>query len=175
MTKRKHSNAHEGETGGKPFSAEAQAKLISRVADLAEALCEAEGMELVFIEFQREPAGRVLRLYIDKPGGVKLDDCALISRHLGDILDVDPEDLGPYNLEVSSPGLERPLWRARDYDRFKGCGAKIKTSVPLNGQKNFKGVLLGIANEIITLKEEGTDKTFAIPFKEVARARLVEL
>lgn len=175
MRKKKLSNTHESETGGKSFSAEAQARLISRVAGLAEALCEAEGMELVFIEFQREPAGRVLRLYIDKPGGVMLNDCVFVSRQLGDILDVDLEDLGAYNLEVSSPGLERPLWRARDYDRFKGCGAKIKTSVPLNGQKNFKGVLLGIANEIITLKEIGTDKTVAIPFKEVAKARLVEL
>ena len=62
-----------------------------------------------------------------------------------------------------------------DYDRFKGHGVKIKTLVPLNGQKNFKGVLLGIADDTITLKEKGTDKTVAIPFKEVAKARLIEL
>lgn len=173
--KRKHSTANGNDTGTKPFSAEAQARLVSRVVALAEPLCETEGMELVYVEFQREPAGRVLRLFIDKPGGVRLDDCAFVSRQLGDLLDIDLEDLGAYNLEVSSPGMERPLWRARDYDRFKGHGAKIKTHMPINGQKNFKGILLGIADDTITLKEKGTDKTVSIPFKDVAKARLIEL
>lgn len=148
--------------------------LVSRVSALAETLCDAEGMELVCVEFLREPAGRILRIYIDKPGGLSLDDCVSVSRQLGDILDVDLENLGPYSLEVSSPGLERPLWKVRDYDRFKGHVAKIKTRVPVESQKNFKGILLGVTDEIITLQVEGTERTVAIPFKDIARARLVE-
>jgi ribosome maturation factor RimP len=172
--KKRHSKTHMPETGSKPFSEETQALLVSRVSVSAEALCDAEGMELVCVEFLREPTGRILRVYIDKPGGLSLNDCAYISHQLGDILDVDLEDLGPYSLEVSSPGLERPLWKVRDYDRFQGRAAKIKTRVPVEGQKNFKGILSGVTGEIITLRLEGTEKTVAIPFKDIARARLVE-
>lgn len=172
--KKKHSKTHLCETGSKPFSLETQALLVSRVSALAETLCDAEGMELVYVEFLREPTGRILRVYIDKPGGLSLNDCAFVSRQLGDILDVELEDLGAYSLEVSSPGLERPLWKLRDYDRFNGCIAKIKTRVPVESQKNFKGILLGVTDEIVTLQVEGTERKVAIPFKDIARARLVE-
>jgi ribosome maturation factor RimP len=172
--KKRNPRMQPGGTGSKPFSLETQALLVSRVSALAESLCDAEGMELVYVEFLREPAGRVLRIYIDKPGGLSLDDCVTVSRQLGDILDVDLEDVGPYSLEVSSPGLERPLWKARDYDRFKGRNAKIKTRVPVENQKNFKGILLGATDDIVTLQVEGTERRVAIPFKDIARARLVE-
>lgn len=172
--RKRHSKKRKTETGSKPFSQKAQAELVSRISALAESLCEAEGIELVFVEFLRESNGRILRIFIDKPGGVMMDDCVFISRQLGDILDVDLDDLGPYNLEVSSPGLERPLWKAGDYERFKGCAAKIKTRVPLDGQKNFKGTLLGITDDVVTVQEEGKPGTVAIPFKDIARARLVE-
>jgi ribosome maturation factor RimP len=172
--KKKHSKTHLCETGSKPFSLETQTLLVSRVSALAETLCDAEGMELVYVEFLREPAGRILRIYIDKPGGLSLNDCAYVSRHLGDILDVDLEDVGPYSLEVSSPGFERPLWKAGDYNRFKGCIAKIKTRAPVENQKNFKGILLGITDEIVTLQVEGAERKIAIPFKDIARARLIE-
>jgi ribosome maturation factor RimP len=172
--KMRHLKTHPGETGSKPFSQETQTLLVSRVSALAETLCGAEGMELVCVEFLREPTGRVLRIYIDKSGGLSLNDCAYVSRQLGDLLDVDLEDLGPYSLEVSSPGLERPLWKVRDYDRFKGRTAKIKARVPVEGQKNFKGILLGVTDEIVTLQVEGAERKVAIPFKDIARARLVE-
>lgn len=172
--KKRHSKARLSETGSKPFSQETQTLLVSRVSALAETLCDAEGMELVYVEFLREPAGRILRIYIDKPGGLSLNDCVSVSRQLGDLLDVDLEDLGSYSLEVSSPGLERPLWKIRDYDRFKGRIARIKTRVPVENQKNFKGILLGLTGEIVTLQVEGTERTVAIPFKDIARARLVE-
>jgi len=172
--KKKHSKTHSSETVSKPFSLETQTLLVSRVSALAETLCDAEGMELVYVEFLREPTGRILRIYIDKPGGLSLNDCAFVSRQLGDILDVELEDLGAYSLEVSSPGLERPLWKVRDYDRFKGRIVKIKTKVPVESQKNFKGTLLGVTDEIVTLQVEGTERNVAIPFKDIARARLVE-
>lgn len=147
-------------------------ELVAQTKLLAQRLCEAEGMELVHLEFQRESGGRILRLYIDQPGGVTLNDCVNISRQMGDLLDVNIENVGPYNLEVSSPGTDRPLSKEADYDRFKGNIARIKTIKPIGGQKNFKGVLSGLSGGIVSLLIG--DKTVAIPFEEIARARLVD-
>ena len=110
-----------------PLSAESRAQMIQQVRNLAEPLCEAEGVELVHIEYQRESSGRILRVYIDKPGGIRLDDCVRISRQLNDILDVYLENDLAYNLEVSSPGSDRPLGRKEDFDRFKDHQASVKT------------------------------------------------
>ena len=129
-------------------------------------------MELVHVEYQRETAGRTLRLYIDQPGGVSLNDCVNISRQLGDLLDIDLEHLGPYNLEVSSPGTDRPLGKQSDYERFKGNVARITTNKPIDGQKNFKGILSGISDGKVTLAIG--DKSVALPFKKITRARLVD-
>jgi ribosome maturation factor RimP len=93
---------------------------------------------------------------------------------LGDILDVELADVGPYNLEISSPGLDRPLWRARDYDRFKGHSARIRTREPMEGQQNFQGILMGVEAGEVTLQERGTGKTRVIALHQIARARLVE-
>ena len=129
-------------------------------------------MELVQIEYQREARGRVLRLFVDRPGGVTLDDCVQISRQAGDVLEVCLENMGPYSLEVSSPGTNRPLVKHFDYERFKGRRAKIKTIQALDGQKNFKGVLAGISEGLVKLSVEGN--TITIPFMEIAKAHLVE-
>ncbi|MBW2488595.1 MAG: hypothetical protein JRE72_14325, partial [Deltaproteobacteria bacterium] len=83
--------------------------LIRQIESLVEPLCDSEGLELVHIEYQREAGGRVLRLYIDRPAGVRIDDCVNVSRQLNDLLDVNLDDMGPYTLEVTSPGPERPL------------------------------------------------------------------
>ena len=123
-------------------------QIASQVWNAAEPLCLDEGMELVFLEFRREAQGRVLRLYIDKEGGVTLDDCALISRQLSDILDVTIEDIGPYSLEVSSPGVNRPIGRLEDYNRFKGQRVHIKTRQPIDGRKNYRGVLRGLIDSM---------------------------
>lgn len=135
-------------------------------------MCEAEGLELVHIEYQREAGGRILRLFIDRPGGVTLDDCADISRQAGDLLDVYLENTGPYSLEVSSPGSNRPLSKALDYERFMGRQARIRTRQPIEGRKNFKGVLAGISAGVVKLSVEGI--IVSIPFGEIARAQLVE-
>lgn len=129
-------------------------------------------MELVQVEYQREAGGRVRRLFIDRPGGVTLDDCVQISRQAGDVLEVGLENMGPYRLEVSSPGTNRPLAKQLDYERFKGKRAKIKTIQALDGQKNFKGVLAGISEGLVKLAVEGN--TITIPFIEIAKAHLVE-
>jgi ribosome maturation factor RimP len=146
-------------------------QIIAQVWAIAEPLCLDEGMELVFIEFRRETQGRVLRLYIDKPGGVTVDDCANISRQMGDILDATLEDIGPYSMEVSSPGINRPLGRPQDYDRFKGNRAHIKTLQPINGRRNFKGILRGIDNDVVALQCD--DKEIHLSLEEISIARLL--
>ncbi len=147
-------------------------KVIQQVWALAETLCESEGLELVQVEYQRESAGRILRLYIDKPGGINLDDCVGVSRQLGDILDVHLQDAGPYNLEVTSPGPERPLAKKQDFERFKGSRVKIKTNQLLNGQKNFTGVLLGISDDEVKLQIG--EQVISLPYEDISKARLVE-
>jgi ribosome maturation factor RimP len=146
--------------------------IVSLVRDLAEPVCESEGMELIHVEYGPEKGGKTLRLYIDRPGGITLDDCAFISHQVGDILDVNLEGSGSYNLEVSSPGPERPLDKIDDFERFEGNIIKIKTSRPIDGQKKFKGILSGISEGVVSLFIE--NKTVAIPYQDITRARLVK-
>ena len=147
--------------------------IISQVEALAEPLCASENLELVHIEYQRESVGRVLRVYIDRPEGVALDDCVNVSRQLNDLLDVHLDNIGPYNLEVTSPGPERPLSKLQDYEKFKGRLAKIKTLQPINGQKNFTGIIVGSIKEKVSLSLN--EKTVVIPFGDISKARLVEV
>jgi ribosome maturation factor RimP len=153
------------------FSLESRAKMITQANKLAAPLCEAEGVELVHIEYQRETGGRILRLYIDKPGGITLEDCVSVSHQFSDLLNVKIETEESYSLEVSSPGPDRPLGNPLDFEKFKGNVAKIKTHQPVDGQKNFKGVLLGISEG--TVKLLVNEKTVVIPFQEITKARLV--
>jgi ribosome maturation factor RimP len=153
----------------KPVS---EQKVAGLVRSLAEPLCASEGLELVHVEFQREANGRILRLYIDKPDGINLDDCAAVSRQMGDILDVNLEEIGPYSLEVTSPGPKRPLAKHEDFERFKGNRVKIKTSRPYNGQKNFTGILMGISGEQVNLQIGEED--IVIPYQDISKARLAE-
>ena len=145
--------------------------ILGRVWRLAEPLCRAEGVELVQVEYQREHGGLTLRLYLDKPGGVTLDDCADISRQLGDLLDVSLELTTPYRLEVSSPGLQRPLGKLSDFERFKGYPAKVRTTRPLNGQKNFSGILNGVSGLEVQLTLDKGPVTIAL--SDIAKAHLI--
>ena len=147
-------------------------KVATQVGALAEPLCAAEGLELVHVEFQREATGRILRLYIDKPGGISLDDCVSVSRQMGDILDVNLGEMGPYSLEVTSPGPRRPLAKHQDFVRFKGQRAKITTSRPLNGQRNFTGILAGISDEQVNLQIG--EESLVIPYQDILKARLAD-
>jgi ribosome maturation factor RimP len=145
-------------------------KMIALTRDLLDPMCKAEGIELVHLECQREAGGRILRLYIDKPGGVTLDDCIHISRQSSDMLDVYLEDTGPFNLEVSSPGQNRPLGKKRDYDRFKGSRVNIRTDLPVGGKKKIDGVLLGISEDMVKISIN--DQIMVIPYHEIVTARL---
>jgi ribosome maturation factor RimP len=145
-------------------------KIVGQVGALAKPVCESEGLELIHVEFQRESGGRILRLYIDKPDGINLNDCVVISRQMGDIIDVNVDDIGPFNLEVTSPGPSRPLVSKEDFERFKGNRVKIKTNRSINGQKNFKGILLGISGEQVNLQLG--EQLVAIPNQDILKARL---
>ena len=155
-----------------PLTAKRVSRVIKQIRDLIEPICESDGFDLIHIEFQPEAGGRIMRLYIDKPDGVTLDDCVYVSRQINDLLDVSLDDIGPYNLEVSSPGPERPLGRESDFERFKGHIAKLKTRQPIEGQKQFTGRLAGMVDEQVQLTVNG--KTIALPYEDIARARLVE-
>lgn len=174
MVKKLRNRPKPGREAGAAVAPAAQTglELVARqVFSIAEPLCEAEGIELVFVEFHSEAAGRVLRLYIDKPGGVTLDDCTAVSRQLTDVLDVSLEDIGAYSLEVTSPGPERPLGKVEDFERFKGKKIRVQTSRPLGGRKNFTGILAGLMDGQVTLMID--KETVSIPHIAIKRARLI--
>jgi len=150
--------------------------ICEQVGSIVQPILDSMQLELVDIEFARMGKDAVLRLFIDKDGGIALDDCAEVSRELSAILDV--EDIIPvnYTLEVSSPGLDRPLKKLQDYERYTGRLVKIRTYEPFpddagNKRKTFLGTLEGLADGSvrITLKE---GQTASIPLERVAKANL---
>ena len=148
-----------------------QRAFVDLVDRLADPLCSAEGIELVHVEYQREPSGLTLRLYLDKPGGVTLDDCVDISRQLEDVLDVHAQDAPPYRLEVSSPGLDRPVGKLKDFIRFKGHPAKIRLATAVNDRKNYTGVLAGVIDEMVQLQVN--NEIVSLHFSDITWARLI--
>lgn len=146
--------------------------VMARIREMAEILLGESGLELVDQEFRREGRGWVLRLFIDKPGGVSLDDCAAVSRELGDQIDV--EDLIPssYTLEVSSPGLDRPLKKEEDFLKQIGKMIELSTSAPLDGQSFFRGKMMDYQKGGLLLLAD-KKKIWEIPVSLIAKARLV--
>jgi len=152
-------------------SRQQQQAAVESVARLADPLCRDEGLELVHVEYQREPGGVTLRIYLDKPGGVTLEDCVAVSRQLDDVLDVHAKDLPPYRLEVSSPGIDRPIGKLEDYTRFAGRQAKIRVATPVNGRRNFTGMLAGVVDDMIQLQMD--DTMVCLDFSDILKARLI--
>ncbi len=135
----------------------------------------AAGMELICVECIRMKSRWIVRLYIDKDGGVTIDDCALISDQAGDLLAVHDVPREAYTLEVSSPGLDRPLVKDEDFNRFRGSRAFIQTAYKIDGMRNFKGILRGCetaADGSKTIILELAGKLFSLPKEAVVRARL---
>jgi len=150
----------------------ARQAFVGRVTALAEPLLADGQMELVHVEYQREAGGLTLRVYVDKPGGVRLDDCAAVSRQLSDLLDVTLDQDLPYNLEVSSPGINRPLGKPKDFERFKGHRVKIRLRRPRDGQRHFTGTLIGVDPDQVRLGLAGA--TTAIAWDQIAKAWLAD-
>jgi len=150
---------------------ESQAQIQRQLEELAETLVASEGMELVDLEYRRQGPRWMLRLFIDKEGGVTIDDCAKISKEFGDLLDV--KDIIPqtYVLEVSSPGLNRPLRKKEDFSRFAGRKVQLRLVTPMEGRKKIVGNLVGIENEtVIVAAPEGR---YSVALKDIDRANLV--
>ena len=141
-----------------------------KVKEVALPVLEELGLELVEVQYRREQSGWVLRLIIDKQDGVTLNDCTVVSREISQLLDIEDFIDQAYNLEVSSPGLDRPLKSMTDFQRFIGRKAKIKTIEPIAGQHVFIGKIHQTEGETIIL--EVGRKEVEIPFLQVSKARL---
>jgi ribosome maturation factor RimP len=148
---------------------------VTKLQSLAEPVVTGQGYELVDVEFKNELGGWILRVFIDKPsaeGGVGLDDCAEVSRELSAVLDVDDVIPGHYSLEVSSPGLNRPLKKEADFARFVGKKAKIRTRHPVGeSRRNFSGTLVEVAGGKV--KIDVGDQVCEVPVDDVEKANLV--
>lgn len=142
-----------------------------RVRQLAEQAAIDHGVELVHAEVAGPDNHPVVRVFIDKPGGVAHRDCSEVSEHLGTVLEVEDFIHAAYTLEVSSPGLERGLYRRADYERFAGSAAKIKSRVPVNGQRNFRGRIIGIDNDQVIFDDQ-TSGRVRVPIDGIVKANL---
>jgi ribosome maturation factor RimP len=144
--------------------------------DLLAPSLAAMGFELVQVRLM--PSGRpTLQVLVEPAGGgsMSLDGCTLVSRHISAVLDVEDPIAGAYNLEVGSPGIDRPLVKAADFERFAGEEAKIETAEMLEGRKRFRGTLEGVAADTVRIRvEDGANQTtYAIPLNQIASAKLV--
>lgn len=139
--------------------------------ELLEPVVTGMGYELVEIEFDSHPKNKVLRLYIDKEDGIVIEDCSDVSQQVSAVIDVEDPISGFYNLEVSSPGLDRPLRKIGDYERFQGEMVKIKTAMPQDGRRNFKGQIKGVDGDAVLIECDG--KEFSLPVAAIDKARLV--
>ena len=155
------------------------AQIIEQLEELTQPILDDLGLELVDLVYQRETRGWVLRFFLDKEGGITLDDCASASREISAILDVEDVIDTAYNLEVSSPGLDRPLKKSRDFERFSGQSIKVKTVIAIDpdgrgrNRKSFVGTLDGFVDGkvLITLKEKSAVQV-AIPLDQIDAANL---
>ena len=141
--------------------------MAANLSELLERTVPALGYELVDVEWS--PRSRLLRVFIDKPEGVDVEDCARVSHHLTRLFAV--EDIDFDRLEVSSPGLDRPLTKLADYARFAGEEAELRLRAPVDGKRKVKGLLRGVEGE--TVKVETAAGVETVPFADIGRARLV--
>ena len=145
--------------------------IAARVQELAERVAIDHGLELVHAEVAGPDNKPIVRVFIDKPQGVTHDDCSEVSTHLGTILDVEDFIHASYTLEVSSPGLERGLYKRADYERFAGSNARMKTRQPIGGQRNFRGRLLGVEGDDVIF-EDRTNGQVRVPLDLIKQANI---
>jgi ribosome maturation factor RimP len=142
-----------------------------RILEIAERVAIDHGLELVHAEVAGPDNKPIVRIFIDKPGGVTHADCSEVSHYLGTILDVEDFIHATYTLEVSSPGLDRGLYKRSDFERFAGSTAKMKTNSPINGQRNFRGRLLSVDGDDL-LFEDRTSGNIRVPLATIVKANL---
>ena len=153
------------------FKTMQQDSIVDRIDKIAAKAANENGVEHVHTEIAGTRRNSVVRIYIDKPDGVTIEDCSNVSRAVEAVMDAEDFMPSAYVLEVSSPGLDRPLFSLADFERFVGKKAKVKTTGPINGQANFSGRIAAVeASEIVF--EDKTNGVVRIPFEQVGKANL---
>jgi len=148
-----------------------KATIISRLEEMIRPLVESQGGDLVELQYGQPKRGRgILRLFVDRPGGITIEELARINRIVGGLLEVHDVIPGSYTLEVSSPGLTRALKKPEDYQRYVGRLVRVTTRAPWEGRQVHSGILQGLEDDQVYL-EEG-ESVLRIPLSEIARARL---
>jgi ribosome maturation factor RimP len=147
-----------------------------KIRQLAEPVVASEGMELIHVECIKMHTRWIIRLFMDKEGGITLDDCANISNQLGDIFDIREAINGSYTLEVSSPGFDRPISRDQDFLKYRNSSVDVKTGIKIEGSKNFHGILLDYIEEagkkFVLVDVAG--KVYRIPRQDIIKANLAD-
>ncbi|HUN56165.1 MAG TPA: ribosome maturation factor RimP [Smithella sp.] len=148
-----------------------------KIRQLSEPVVASEEMELIHVECLKMHSRWIIRLFMDKEGGITLDDCANISNQLGDIFDIRDVIKGAYTLEVSSPGLDRPISRDQDFLKYRNSRVNIKTGEKIEGVKNFHGILLDYIEEsgkkLVLIDIAG--KVYRIPRQDIVKANLADI
>ena len=146
-------------------------ELVAGIWNLVEPVILGQDMEILDIEYRRESLGWVLRIFLDSDRGINVDDCAQVSRALGDMLDVADLIQGPYHLEVSSPGIDRPLRKPEHFNKHIGDIIEVRTISPVQNRRNFKGALKAASSEGLILQCDSQD--YSIGLELIDRARLL--
>jgi ribosome maturation factor RimP len=132
---------------------------------------ESMGYELFGVEFLPRSADVLLRIYIDQPSGINIADCEQVSRQISGLLNVEDVIPSPYVLEVSSPGLDRPLFEAEHFVRFRGHRVRVQLIAPCQGRRNLVGCLVGTENDQVVIDKDG--EVFSVPLENIKKARLI--
>lgn len=143
-----------------------------RITELAEKTASSMKMEVVLVEIRNEGGRVIVRIYIDKPKGIALEDCEQFSRRFSTTMDVEDFVHSAYVLEVSSPGVNRPLVKEADFQKFSGENARVRTRRPIDGQRNFKGRIVNVTEGSVTF-ESAPDKLIVIAVEDIEKANLI--
>ena len=143
----------------------------TNILNVVEPVVESLGFELVGAEYLVQGGDGLLRVYIDAEGGIDVEDCRRVSHQLSGVLDVEDVIKGHYSLEISSPGLDRPLFGAAHFERFAGSEIKLRLDAPQDGRRKFRGVLVGIQDGDVTLLVDGEE--VQVPLASIDKANLV--
>lgn len=143
-----------------------------QLENLFEPVVKGLGFELWGVERISQGRYSILKVYIDAENGINVDDCARVSKQIGSLLEVDDPFKGNYTLEVSSPGLDRRLFKLAQYDIYKGAQVKLRLSQPFEGRRNFTGILCGIENEDVIVRSD-SEEEILFPFEQIERANII--
>jgi ribosome maturation factor RimP len=153
------------------FKTMQQDSIVAKIDKIAAEAAAQNGVEFVHSEIVGSLRNAVVRIYIDKPNGVTIEDCSTVSRAMEAVMDAEDFMPSAYVLEISSPGLERPLFKLADFEKFGGKKAKVKASEPIDGQANFNGHIAGVEGDEV-LFEDKTNGSVRIPFDKIVKANL---